>query len=82
MAQRKRIEKGMQRRAEQMNLAVSEVRLERGRLLIQAIMPSHLRLANVERGLQGGLRGLMQKEFPHLMRGKTTRGGDMEGIPF
>lgn len=82
MAQGKRIEQGMKRRAEQMNLIVSEIRLERGRLLIQAVMPPHLRLANVERGLQGGLRGLMQKEFPHLLRGLSTRGGDMGGIPF
>lgn len=83
LAQKRRLEQGIRRRAEQLGLVgISEIRIERGKMRIQAIMPPHLRLQNVERALQGALTGIMKKEFPHLTRGPTPRGGENFGVPF
>ncbi len=74
-----RIEKEVRRRAEMLGLRVYGVKIESSRILVDVLFQPTMVKENIERGLNGAIRAILQRDVPHLVKRTGRQGRDPLG---
>lgn len=71
---RYRVEKAIKRRAEVMGLRVYSLRMDSGRIILDALLQPNMARTNIERAMWGAINGILRKEMPHLVKRTGKKG--------